>query len=464
MVAPDHRSTLVVVANRLPVRMVRGSEGNQWVTSPGGLVSALAPTLAASKQGCWVGWTGSAAVGVEPFEHEGLRLVPVPLSRPEIELFYEGFSNGTLWPLYHDAIAAPEFHRSWWDAYVTINRRFAEKVASVAAEGATVWVHDYQLQLVPGMLREVRPDLRIAFFLHIPFPARELFLRLPWRRQIAEGLLGADLIGFQTTVTAHNFRYVVPRVTDATVTGRVVQHRGRLIQVGTYPIGIDVERYSTAAASPATEERVSKLRELLGNPEKVLLGIDRLDYTKGIEVRLRAFRELLEDGRIDGSRTVLVQIAEPSRSNVLGYEDIRNEVERLVGDINGTFASFGHQVVHYLHQAAPFEEVVALYRLADVMLVTPLRDGMNLVAKEYVASRVDGTGTLVLSEFAGASHELSRAVLVNPYDVDGLKGAIETALHAPVVEQRRRMRALTLAVRRNSARHWAETFLGDLAR
>lgn len=459
---PDRRSSLVVVANRLPVRLVRSRSGNQWTTSPGGLVSALRPALQAEDGGSWVGWTGSAGIGVEPFDHDGMWLVPVPLSRPEIELFYEGFSNGTLWPLYHDAIAAPEFHRSWWESYVAVNRRFADRAAAVAAPGAVVWVHDYQLQLVPGMLRESRPDLRIGFFLHIPFPARELFLRLPWRRQIADGLLGADLIGFQTTVTAHNFRYVVPRVTEATVSGRTVLHRGRSIQVGTFPVGIDAPRYATGASSPATERRVAELRELLGHPEKVLLGIDRLDYTKGIEVRLRAFRELLEDGRVDGDRTVLVQIAEPSRGNVHGYSDIRGEVERLVGDINGSFSPLGQHVVHYLHQAVPFDEVVALYRLADVMLVTPFRDGMNLVAKEYVASRVDGSGVLVLSEFAGASHELKRSMLVNPYDIDGVKATIERAVRLPLAEQRRRMRSLSWAVRRNSATDWADGFLASL--
>lgn len=457
-----HATSLVVVANRLPVRFISGRGGNQLISSPGGLVAALGPALQMGNGGSWVGWSGTAGLEVQPFEHEGMRLFPITLSRQEVEGFYEGFSNGTLWPLYHDAIVGPEFHRSWWDTYVAVNRRFAEQAASVASEGATVWVHDYQFQLVPAMLREMRPDLRIGFFLHIPFPARELFLRLPWRRQIADGLLGADLIGFQTTVTAHNFRYVVPRVTDATVSGRSIFHRGRTIQVGTFPIGIDAQRYAQEAQSEATTQRVEELRELFGYPETVLLGIDRLDYTKGIEVRLRAFRELLDDGRIDGSRTVLVQIAEPSRSKVQGYAEIRDEVERLVGDINGSFSPLGRHIVHYLHKAAPFEEVLALYRLADVMLVTPLRDGMNLVAKEYVASRVDDTGVLVLSEFAGASHELKKAILVNPYDIDGLKDSIDDAIHLPVEEQTRRMRSMKRVVHRNTASHWADDFLSAL--
>ncbi len=464
MSTPTHvrGSDLVVVANRLPVRQVRNRGASSWAISPGGLVAALSPALRSVDRASWVGWTGAPGDAPAPFVHEGIGLIPVRLSRADVQLFYEGFSNGTLWPLYHDAIAAPEFHRTWWDAYVLINRRYAEAAARAAAPGAMVWVHDYQLQLVPGMVRELRPDVRIGFFLHIPFPARELFLRLPWRTQIAEGLLGADVIGFQTSVTAHNFRHVVPRVTDATVTGKFVHHQGRRILVDDLPIGIDAARYDEAARTPATLARVAELRELFHEPRTVLLGIDRLDYTKGIELRLRAVRELLDEDRLDRATTVIVQIAEPTRGNVHGYADIRAEVERLVGEINGRFAEFGHQVVHYRHQGVPFEEVVALYRLADVMLVTPFRDGMNLVAKEYVASRVDGTGTLVLSEFAGASFELKRAMLVNPYDVDAVKDTIEAAVHLTDDEQRRRMRSMRRVVRSNDAATWAATFLDCL--
>jgi trehalose 6-phosphate synthase len=456
-------SEMVVVANRLPVRAEITKAGTQWVSSPGGLVAAVAPTLSRIKNASWVGWSGLANGAETPFEHNGVRLVPVRLQQQEIERFYEGFSNGCLWPLYHDSIEAPGFHRIWWDSYVNVNRKFADAAAEVAAPGATVWVHDYQLQLVPRMLRELRPDLRIGFFLHIPFPARELFLRIPWRRQIVEGMLGADVIGFQTSVTSHNFRYVAPRVCRATSSGKMLNHEGRSILVGTFPIGIDADLNAEVAKSPETASRVEEYRELLGNPRKVILGVDRLDYTKGIALRLQAVRELFDEGRLDPEDTVVVQIAEPSRGNVPGYQTVQAEVERLAGGINGDYSSFGNRVIYYQHQTLPFRDLVALYRLADVMLVTPFRDGMNLVAKEYVASRTDHTGALVLSEFAGAAVELRQAILVNPYDIEDVKDAIETAVNLPVSEQRRRMASMGRSVSKNSASAWADSFLGALA-
>lgn len=454
----------IVVANRLPVRNVQGSNGREWVTSPGGLVSALAPVMSNRPNACWVGWSGAAGRKIEPFVHDDIALHPVELSRAEIQLYYEGFSNGTLWPLYHDAIAPPEFHRTWWDAYVQVNRRFAQAVLDIAEPNATVWVHDYQLQLVPGMLRDSMPDLRIGFFLHTPFPARELFLRLPWRTQIAQGLLGADLLGFQTEVTAHNFRHVLPRVVpdEVIVDDEHITYRDRSPVAMTHPIGIDYHRFADAAASPEADRAVAQLRSDLGEPRTVLLGVDRLDYTKGIERRLRAYGELLDEDSISAEDVVLIQIAEPSRSNVNGYAEIRSEVEQLVGEINGNFGTMTRPAVHYLHRSHSFEELIALYRVADVLLVTPFRDGMNLVAKEYVATRHDLTGALVLSEFAGASHELDRAVLVNPYDIDGLKRAFETALFMSPEEKHTRMTSMRKAVSSNTAERWANTFVNEL--
>jgi trehalose 6-phosphate synthase len=442
--------------------MIRGSTGVRWETSPGGLVSALGSVLSQARHASWVGWSGLPGDAEKPFDHEGIELVPVGLSRREIESYYEGFSNGSLWPLYHDAIVSPEFHRTWWESYVAINRRFAEQTAAVAGHGAVVWIHDYHLQLMPAMLRELRPDLRIGFFLHIPFPARELFLRLPWRKQIAEGLLGADVVGFQTVVTAHNFLYVAQRVTDAYTSGKTIYFQNREIVVDTFPVGIDASRFAAQARLPETQRRVEKLRSLLGDPQTVILGVDRLDYTKGIELRLRAFKELLEDERLDKAQTVLVQIAEPSRENVLGYSSVRDEVERLVGSINGIFSEFGHEVVHYQHQSVDFAELVALFCLADVMLLTPFRDGMNLVAKEYVASRGRKGGVLVLSEFAGASFQLRHALLVNPYDINAVKDAIEQAVSLPMDVQKRRMQTMGRIVRRYDADHWAHSFLERL--
>ena len=451
---------LVVVANRLPVHRI-DKVGALWETSPGGLVSALVPTLL-GREVAWVGWTGDDGPDRGPFVHEGMTLVPVGLSAADIQRFYTGFSNGTLWPLYHDAIQPSQFHREWWRSYQAVNHRFAEKAASVARPGATVWVHDYQLQLVPAMLRAMRPDLRIGFFLHIPYPPQELFMRLPWRCQVLEGLLGADVVGFQLPVAAQNFAMLARRLLGAQGRLPLLRVGDRPVCVGAFPISIDVARFEEIAARDSVVAEAKLLRERLGSPRVVLLGVDRLDYTKGIEARLRAYGELLQDGRLHARDCVLVQIAVPSRSEVPAYGDERDRIERLVGEINGDYSDVGAPAVHYLHRGLSTEELVALYRAADVMLVTPYRDGMNLVAKEYVAARLDERGTLVLSEFAGAARELSGAILVNPHDTASVKEAIVAAARTSDHDARRRMRANRRALHRWTVHDWSKSFLGAL--
>jgi len=458
------RAEFVIVANRLPVD--RDEDGG-WRRSPGGLVTAMEPVMHES-EGAWVGWPGQAGVEVEPFEFEGTMLVPITLSADEVELYYEGMSNDTFWPLYHDVIAAPRYRRVWWDAYVRVNRRFAEAAAEVAAEGATVWVQDYQLQLVPQMLRDARPDLTIGYFHHIPFPAYGLFSQLPWRRQVLEGLLGADVIGFQRVADAGNFARAVRRqlryVTRAS--GIHVPNPDGTTRVAlakAFPISIDTQSYSDLAQKPEVRARAAEIRESLGNPRKILLGVDRLDYTKGIRHRLKAYGELLEDGRLAVEDVTLVQVASPSRERVDAYVHLRDEIELAVSRINGDTDTMGHTAIRYLHQAYPRDEMVALFLAADVMLVTALRDGMNLVAKEYVATRNDNRGVLILSEFAGAADELGSAIRINPHDIDGVKEAILTAVEMPSSEQGRRMRALRRRVREHTVTDWSRSFLTTLA-
>jgi trehalose 6-phosphate synthase len=455
---------LVIVANRLPVDRVTGPDGEQeWRASPGGLVTAIEPVMRAN-QGVWIGWpgtvTGAAESGPEPFEHDGLQLDPIALSAEEIEGFYEGFSNATLWPLYHDVVAKPEFHREWWDAYVSVNQRFAEHAAHRAAKEATVWVHDYQLQLVPRMLRELRPDVHIGFFLHIPFPPAELFQQLPWRRQILEGLLGADLVGFQLPGGAQNFvRLVRQRVGHKTHRDLVYLPDDRTVRAAAFPISIAVDDFEELARSPEVAARAKEIRDALGNPRKVLLGIDRLDYTKGIHARLRAFSELLADGELDVEDAVFVQVATPSRERVEQYRVLRDDIDRLVGRINGDYGRIGTPAISYLHASYPREEMAALYRAADIMVVTPYRDGMNLVAKEYVACRYDEGGALILSEFAGASYELRQAWLVNPYDLNGVKDAMREAYRADDRDLARRMKAMRKTIKSADITAWATAFL-----
>jgi len=464
---PSDGYDLVVVANRLPVDVSLDEAGEiSWTRSPGGLVTALAPVMAGA-DGAWVGWGGSPGLDLEPFDVDGTHLVPVTLSADDVERYYEGFANDTLWPLYHDVIAPPAFHRQWWEAYQRVNRRFAEAAAAQAARGGTVWVHDYQLQLVPRLLRELRPDLRIGYFHHIPFPPLEIFAQLPWRTQVVEGLLGADLVGFQRGGDAANFVRVVRRLTDLTTRGQVVTLStdgkvDRHVRAAAFPISIDSGAFDALARTPQVQARAREIRDELGNPTTLLLGVDRLDYTKGIRHRIKAYGELLEDSRLSASTTTLVQVASPSRENVDAYAQLRDEVELLVGRINGDHGQVGHAPVQYLHQSFPMEEMAALYLAADVMLVTALRDGMNLVAKEYVAARSDERGALVLSEFTGAADELTGAVLVNPHDIEGMKDAITYAVHMDQREARKRMRRLRRRVLGHDVAAWSREFLAVL--
>ncbi|MBO3662382.1 alpha,alpha-trehalose-phosphate synthase (UDP-forming) [Microbacterium stercoris] len=470
MTTEDDRADLVVVANRLPVDRVIGPDGSEsWRRSPGGLVTALEPVMRKPDR-AWVGWGGQPDLDLEPFEFEGSKLVPVPLSAGEIESYYEGFSNGTIWPLYHDVIATPVYRRSWWESYVKVNQRFAEAAAGAVEQGGVVWVQDYQLQLVPKMLRELRPDVTIGYFHHIPFPAYGLYSQLPWRRQVLEGLLGADVIGFQRQADAGNFQRSVRRVLHHTTRSNEIvvaspqdgESVSRVAIAKSYPISIDAQSYIDLANDPAVIARAKEIREQLGDPKTILLGVDRLDYTKGIRHRLKAFGELLQDGRLQVGDATLVQVASPSRQRVDAYAELRDEIELTVGRINGDYDTMHHTAIRYLHQGFPREEMVALFLAADVMLVTALRDGMNLVAKEYVASRTDNTGVLVLSEFAGAADELTSALLVNPHDIGGLKDLIMRAVEMSPGEQSRRMRALRRRVLDHDVEDWSHDFLSDI--
>ncbi len=474
--------TFVVVANRLPVDEVTTDDqpsgnahglaeqsahevtnggGRRWRRSPGGLVTALHPILAANG-GVWVGWAGGVGPAPEPFEVDGILLHPVALSESDLENYYEGQSNATIWPLYHDSVETPVFHRHWRVAYREVNLRFAAAAATVAGPGAVVWVQDYQLQLVPAMLRELRPDLRIGFFLHIPFPPIELFMQLPLRDEIIRGLLGADLVGFQTPLGAQNFLHLAHHLLGLRRRGRSVEVDGRSVRAGSFPVSIDVAEMERLVAEPDVRARADEIRSELGHPKTVILGVDRLDYTKGIGHRLRAYRELLAEGRVDPSETVLVQVATPSRERVEHYARLRENVEREVGHVNGEFGKVGAPAVHYLHQSYSRRELAALYLAADVMAVTPLRDGMNLVAKEYVAARTDLGGTLVLSEFAGAARELRQSYLCNPHDINSIKDALMRAVGADRSEAAKRLHAMRRYLRDHDVDVWASEFLASL--
>ena len=462
-------SELVVVANRLPVdRKYQPDGSTQWVTSPGGLVTAMESVMRHAKSAAWVGWAGSADENLAPFQNDSMYLYPVQLSANEVEKYYEGFSNDTLWPLYHDVIANPNFHRTWWDVYVSANRKFAKAAANITAHGGTIWVHDYQLQLVPAMIRQLRPDVTIGWFNHIPFPPFELFAQLPKRNSVLRGLLGADLLGFQRERDVANFSTCVRQLLGYKVNEHEIEvpelglEEDRTVKAQAFPISIDVSIYQDLANNEEIIQRAREIRKELGNPEKIVLGVDRLDYTKGIRHRLKAYGELLAEGSIDPSEVTMIQVATPSRERVDAYKQLRDEIELTVGRLNGDYAPLGRPAISYQHRTFDRQEMTALYMAADVLLVTSLRDGMNLVAKEYVASRYDELGVLVLSEFTGAADELRAATLVNPHDIDELKSAILHSLKLSEEEQQQNMHSLRRHVFDNDVQKWAKRFLDTL--
>ena len=458
---------LIIVSNRLPVTVTTDAEGRAMVTrSVGGLAAGLRAPHERSES-VWIGWPGpldalEASAGDEVARQlRAMRIVPLALSADEVRVYYHRLCNGVLWPAFHDRLDQLPQRIGGWDAYETVNSRFADAVASEYRPGDLIWVQDYHLMRLPALLRERLPDARIGFFLHVPFPNPEIFLALPTRRWLVEGLLGADVVGFHTRRWRGHFTAALRRLLgiemDADAT---IRYGTRRVALGIFPIGVDAAQLAYDARSREVTTEVLNLRQ---PTQRLLVGIDRLDYTKGIPRRLLAFERLLADHPEWRERVRLVQVAVPTRSRVRAYQRLRREVDALVGRINGRFATASWTPVHYLYRGLPQTTLLALYRTADVMLVTPLRDGMNLVAKEFVACRNDENGVLVLSEFAGAADELTDAVLVNPYDVDGVADAMHRALTMERGEQRRRLRGLRAKVQANDVHHWSEGFLDALA-
>jgi trehalose 6-phosphate synthase/phosphatase len=390
---------------------------------------------------------------------EELRLAAIPLTAEEVASYYEGYSNAVPWPLFHYSVARLPMHVRHFEAYRTVNARFADAVASHYQTGDLVWIHDYQLMLVPQMVRDRVPGARIGFFLHIPFPSSEIFRLLPQRESLLEGLLGADLLGFHTAAFLRHFASSVLRLVGATSDVDRIRWHGRDVQLGVFPMGVDAATFADVARSPETLA-VAQQHRSAGT--QLLLGIDRLDYTKGISRRLLAFEMLLRRHPEMVGRVRLVQVAVPSRENVDAYRELREEVDALVGRIHGEFATPDWSPIHYLYRGLSVPEITALYLSADAMLVTPLRDGMNLVAKEFVASRTDEDGVLVLSEFAGAAAELSEALLVNPYDIDRTAETIFRALTLSRGERQTRMSLLRQRVTTHDVHWWARSFVGRL--
>jgi trehalose 6-phosphate synthase/phosphatase len=458
---------VLIVANRLPVTVTATEGGVDVQKSSGGLATGLSRPHEHSG-GLWIGWSGAPEDELSSKQRTALdqqlaamRLVRVPLTADQVARYYEGYSNGVLWPLFHYLLDQIPLHVRDWEPYVQVNELFADLVAEHYEPGDLIWVHDYQLLLLPELLRRRLPDARIGFFLHIPFPSEELFRILPERDRVLRGLLGADLVGFHTPAYLRHFAASLTQILGLTIDIDRVQLSDREVRLGVFPMGIDAESFRTMAEAPDIEGEVQSLRGDDGNL-KLLVGVDRLDYTKGIPGRLLAYERMLECHPELRERVRLIQVAVPSRTNVEAYQDFRALVDGLVGRINGAFGTPRWVPVHYIYRGLSEPELVALYRAAHVMLVTPLRDGMNLVAKEFVASRTDGDGVLVLSEFAGASWELPEAVQVNPYDVEATAESYYRALNMEEEERRSRLGPLRARVEAFDVHRWAATFLEQL--
>ena len=468
--ASNANTRLVVVSNRLPISIAR--ENGEWTVTAGagGLVTALAPVLR-DRGGLWIGWSGAKgevdlpALLASFSRTAGYDLQAVPLSAEEVRNYYYGFANEVVWPLFHDLQSRCNFRPEYWRSYLDVNLKFAETVARCSKENDYIWVHDYHLMHVAFMLRNMGITRRLGFFLHIPFPPPDIFIKLPWRAKIIRALLDYDLVGFQTTRDRRNFvdcaQALVPEVK---ITGRgnvvTMNHKERNIRAGTFPISIDFNAFNDLAATREVVARAEELREAVGR-RKIVLGVDRLDYTKGIPERLESMRQALEHYPDLSEKITMIQVVVPSREEVPEYQNLKVRIERLVGEINGQFTRPGWVPVHYLYRALPRPELVAYYRAADMALVTPLRDGMNLVAKEYCASNITESGVLFLSEFAGAAAQLQRrgAILVNPHDFEGVAKAIHRAYYMDKRQRHERMVRLRDTVRKNNIYWWVDSFL-----
>ncbi|TAE61042.1 MAG: bifunctional alpha,alpha-trehalose-phosphate synthase (UDP-forming)/trehalose-phosphatase [Bacteroidetes bacterium] len=454
---------IIIVSNRLPVTIDRKQGELIYYPSAGGLATGLS-SLDQSFERLWIGWPGQVvendtdrATIVRQFRRDGM--IPVFLSQQLIEDFYEGFSNKTIWPHFHYFTQYTSYNDRYWEAYSEVNRMFADMVARVVAPDDMVWVHDYQLMLVPGMLRDRFPELSIGFFLHIPFPSYELFRTLPWREEILAGLLGADQLGFHTFGYMRHFLSSVYRITGVEHNFGKLIVQNRMVNVDVFPMGIDYEKYAFPDNQDVISEEVRFMQDY-SKRMKLILSIDRLDYSKGIPERIRAYELFLRRHPQYHGKVSLFLVVVPSRSNVDQYQDLKVEIDTMVGRINGEFGTFYWTPLRYYYRSFPFHNLVALYQASHIALITPLRDGMNLVAKEYVASKQDGRlGVLILSEMAGAAHELTESLIINPHDANQFEQALVRAIEMPEEEQLRSLGDMQKKLRRYDVKHWANNFI-----
>lgn len=455
---------LIVVSNRLPISISKQQEKIQTTRSTGGLATGMS-AISKERELRWVGWPGIPNEELEKQdiaeiteELTAYKFHPVFLDQKQIKLYYEGFSNKTIWPLFHYFPLNTIYEESFWDVYKEVNEIFSREVLKIAKPGDYIWVNDYQLMLLPELLRKNRKNLKIGFFLHIPFPSFELFRLLPWRREILEGMLGSDVLGFHTYDYVRHFLSSVCRLRGLEHNLGKLSVNDRIVKVDAFPMGIDYEKYSKAPDKPEVKKEIEKIRKKVGDC-KIVISIDRLDYTKGIIERLEAFDWFLSNNPEYKGKVTLIMVAVPSRTNVDEYQNLREHLEKLIGRVNGEHGTIGWMPVWYLYRAVPFDRLMALYKMADLALVTPLRDGMNLIAKEFVAAKDNKKGILVLSEMAGAASELGEAIIVNANNKSAIVEAIKEGLKTPEQQQVQRNRSMQKRLKRYTVQRWADDFI-----
>ncbi len=456
----------IIVSNRLPVKIKEEDGQLSYHTSEGGLATGLG-SIYKEGDNIWVGWPGLAITKekqqkevAEELKHQNMQ--PVYLTSQEIEDFYEGFSNETLWPNFHYFNQYTVYDEELFQAYKKVNRKFAKQIATVIEDGDTLWIHDYQLLLLPEMVREENPNSSIGFFLHIPFPSYESFRQIPWRRELLNGMLGADFLGFHTYDDMRHFLSSVNRLAGLSNANGRITVKNRLVMVDALPMGIDYDKYEKSASSPETLAREVRYRTSIGDV-KMVLSIDRLDYSKGIPQRLKAFEKFLEMHEDFQQKVSLLMVLVPSRDTVPKYKQLKEEIDLLVGRINGKYGRLNWTPIHYFYRSFPLPALSAFYRMAHVALVTPLRDGMNLVCKEYIASKLDKKGVLILSEMAGASKELSDSIIINPNNIGELVEALHLALTMEDEKQVMHMDTMQGSLRRYNIHSWVKLFMERLS-
>ena len=463
----------IIVSNRLPLQVSINDNSFEINPSVGGLATGM-KSVHADGDGIWVGWSGIPEDHLSPSLSEKInreikkaKCLAVGLNNEDIEDYYEGFSNKALWPLFHYFMEYTNFEQQEWEAYKRVNQKFADVVLDTIEDGDTVWIHDYQLLLLPQMIKNKKPNTTIGFFLHIPFPSYEIFRTFPWRKEILKGMLGADLLGFHTYDYERHFLSSIKRILRLDVNFNLINYKDRRIKVDSFPMGIDYDKFYSAATEQSGKpkeksELYQRLQTHNNENNKLILSIDRMDYTKGIPNRIKAFEYFLDKYPQYKENVRLIMLAVPSRSNVPQYKKLKRETDELVGRVNGKFSTVSWTPIWYFYRALPFSDLIDLYISSKVALITPIRDGMNLVAKEYVATRINKDGVLILSEMAGASKEMNGALLINPNSFEDFANNLDRALSMPIEEQQKRMTSLQKRVKRYNVEKWATEFLKSL--